>query len=174
MDFWLWLLIMGITRSRPQTRQYRAFWYFSPRWWEEFLRAFHNDEPYWHIYRQRRRQQTINSSSLAALLEYSREDENGADDLRCKQILYLIRPAPVLSPSCFSVALCLYCAVFLEVNTECKKEKCIICFLHSYYLNMFFFQVKLSRLCEQDKILQELEARIRTLKEDKVFVKIHI
>ncbi|XP_072236740.1 pleckstrin homology domain-containing family A member 7 isoform X1 [Leuresthes tenuis] len=27
--------------------------------------------------------------------------------------------------------------------------------------------VKLSRLCEQDKILQELEARIRTLKEDK-------
>lgn len=30
-------------------------------------------------------------------------------------------------------------------------------------------QVKLSRLCEQDKILQELEARIRTLKEDKVF-----
>ncbi|MEQ2316747.1 Pleckstrin y domain-containing A member 7 [Ameca splendens] len=30
--------------------------------------------------------------------------------------------------------------------------------------------VKLSRLCEQDKILQELEARIRSLKEDKVFV----
>ncbi|XP_078801336.1 pleckstrin homology domain-containing family A member 7 isoform X36 [Oryzias latipes] len=29
--------------------------------------------------------------------------------------------------------------------------------------------VKLSRLCEQDKILQELEARICTLKEDKVF-----
>uniref|UniRef100_A0A3P8RE66 Pleckstrin homology domain containing, family A member 7b n=1 Tax=Astatotilapia calliptera TaxID=8154 RepID=A0A3P8RE66_ASTCA len=28
-------------------------------------------------------------------------------------------------------------------------------------------KVKLSRLCEQDKILQELEARIRTLKEDK-------
>uniref|UniRef100_A0A8C1MQE1 Pleckstrin homology domain containing, family A member 7b n=1 Tax=Cyprinus carpio TaxID=7962 RepID=A0A8C1MQE1_CYPCA len=28
-------------------------------------------------------------------------------------------------------------------------------------------RVKLSRLCEQDKILQELEARIRTLKEDK-------
>uniref|UniRef100_A0A673NG40 Pleckstrin homology domain-containing family A member 7-like n=1 Tax=Sinocyclocheilus rhinocerous TaxID=307959 RepID=A0A673NG40_9TELE len=28
-------------------------------------------------------------------------------------------------------------------------------------------EVKLSRLCEQDKILQELEARIRTLKEDK-------
>lgn len=30
--------------------------------------------------------------------------------------------------------------------------------------------MKLSRLCEQDKILQELEARIRTLKEDKVCV----
>lgn len=29
-------------------------------------------------------------------------------------------------------------------------------------------QVKLSRLCEQDKILKELEARISTLKEDKV------
>ncbi|KAG9330245.1 hypothetical protein JZ751_026007 [Albula glossodonta] len=28
-------------------------------------------------------------------------------------------------------------------------------------------QVKLSRLCEQDKILQELESRMRTLKEDK-------
>uniref|UniRef100_A0A672PAU5 Pleckstrin homology domain containing A7 n=1 Tax=Sinocyclocheilus grahami TaxID=75366 RepID=A0A672PAU5_SINGR len=28
-------------------------------------------------------------------------------------------------------------------------------------------RVKLSRLCEQDKVLQELEARIRTLKEDK-------
>uniref|UniRef100_A0A3Q3KG40 Pleckstrin homology domain containing, family A member 7b n=1 Tax=Monopterus albus TaxID=43700 RepID=A0A3Q3KG40_MONAL len=30
-----------------------------------------------------------------------------------------------------------------------------------------FSPVKLSRLCEQDRILQELEARIRTLKEDK-------
>lgn len=33
--------------------------------------------------------------------------------------------------------------------------------------------MKLSRLCEQDKILQELEARIRTLKDDKVLI-IHI
>ncbi len=33
---------------------------------------------------------------------------------------------------------------------------------------VFSRQVKLSRLCEQDKILQELEATIRTLKEDKV------
>lgn len=31
-------------------------------------------------------------------------------------------------------------------------------------------QVKLSRLCEQDKILQDLETRIRTLKEDKVLI----
>lgn len=30
--------------------------------------------------------------------------------------------------------------------------------------------MKLSQLCEQDKILQELETRIRTLKEDKVFL----
>lgn len=30
--------------------------------------------------------------------------------------------------------------------------------------------MKLSRLCEQDKILQELEAKIRSLKDDKVFV----
>lgn len=29
-------------------------------------------------------------------------------------------------------------------------------------------QVKLSRLCEQDKILKDLEARISSLKEDKV------
>uniref|UniRef100_A0A8C9VEA6 Pleckstrin homology domain containing A7 n=1 Tax=Scleropages formosus TaxID=113540 RepID=A0A8C9VEA6_SCLFO len=31
----------------------------------------------------------------------------------------------------------------------------------------FSLQVKLSRLCEQDKVLQELESRIRSLKEDK-------
>lgn len=37
-------------------------------------------------------------------------------------------------------------------------------------VSMSFLQVKLSRLCEQDKILQELEARIRTLKDDKVLV----
>lgn len=30
-------------------------------------------------------------------------------------------------------------------------------------------QVKLSRLCEQDKILKDLEARISSLKEDKVY-----
>lgn len=35
-------------------------------------------------------------------------------------------------------------------------------------LLLFPVQVKLSRLCEQDKILQELETTIRTLKEDKV------
>uniref|UniRef100_A0A673D097 Pleckstrin homology domain containing, family A member 7b n=1 Tax=Sphaeramia orbicularis TaxID=375764 RepID=A0A673D097_9TELE len=35
------------------------------------------------------------------------------------------------------------------------------------YLSIRGATVKLSRLCEQDKILQELEARIRTLKEDK-------
>lgn len=33
----------------------------------------------------------------------------------------------------------------------------------------FLLQAKLSRLCEQDKILQELETKIRSLKEDKVF-----
>ena len=46
-------------------------------------------------------------------------------------------------------------------------------FLRFSHFNFFSPQVKLSRLCEQDKILQELEARIRTLKEDKVVV-IHI
>lgn len=41
-----------------------------------------------------------------------------------------------------------------------------LCFLCC--LLLFPVQVKLSRLCEQDKILQELETTIRTLKEDKV------
>lgn len=41
-------------------------------------------------------------------------------------------------------------------------------FLLLEYVFCFSLQVKLSRLCEQDKILQELEATIRTLKEDKV------
>uniref|UniRef100_A0A3Q3KUT8 Pleckstrin homology domain containing, family A member 7b n=1 Tax=Labrus bergylta TaxID=56723 RepID=A0A3Q3KUT8_9LABR len=36
-----------------------------------------------------------------------------------------------------------------------------------HLIHVLSVTVKLSRLCEQDKILQELEARIRTLKEDK-------
>lgn len=41
---------------------------------------------------------------------------------------------------------------------------------HANLAFMFFspLEVKLSRLCEQDKILQELEAKIRSLKDDKV------
>lgn len=39
MDFWLWLVIMGITRSLPRTRRRRAVWYSSLCWWEEFLWA---------------------------------------------------------------------------------------------------------------------------------------
>lgn len=35
----------------------------------------------------------------------------------------------------------------------------------------FYFQVKLSVFCEQDRILQDLEDKIRALKENKVRVK---
>lgn len=47
MDFWLWLLIMGITKSFPLTRQRRTFWYILLCWWEELLWAFYKDKPYW-------------------------------------------------------------------------------------------------------------------------------
>lgn len=39
---------------------------------------------------------------------------------------------------------------------------------HAHSALCLHLQVKLSRLCEQDKILKDLEARISSLKEDKV------
>lgn len=64
-----------------------------------------------------------------------------------------------------SVAFCLHLIVYSEIRFY------PLSFLDCLFFLMFFsLQVKLSRLCEQDKILQELEATIRTLKEDKVFL----
>lgn len=51
-------------------------------------------------------------------------------------------------------------------------EKCFICesvlLFPAHSAPCLPLQVKLSRLCEQDKILKDLEARISSLKEDKV------
>lgn len=50
---------------------------------------------------------------------------------------------------------CFHCALSSSINSTC-------------YALCLPLQVKLSRLCEQDKILKDLEVKISTLKDDKV------
>ena len=90
------------------------------------------------------------------------EDKNGAVDLSVVN-RYWISSAPFVV--FFSVASCLHLIVYSEIRFyPLSFLDCL------FFLMIFSLQVKLSRLCEQDKILQELEATIRTLKEDKVFL----
>uniref|UniRef100_A0A3P9QJR5 Pleckstrin homology domain containing A7 n=1 Tax=Poecilia reticulata TaxID=8081 RepID=A0A3P9QJR5_POERE len=58
---------------------------------------------------------------------------------------------------------------YLDLKVGPNRENATSSFfiLFSVYSALLLLAVKLSRLCEQDKILQELEARIRSLKEDK-------
>lgn len=142
MDFWLGSFRMGIIRSQPQTRQCGGFWYFLLCWWEELLGAFLADESYWHsIYTEK-----INSDCVVSI--------SPTRDLCCKHPLHLISN------------LFYFCFVFLRATMGGKKW--FFLFFSGFFSLSHSLQVKLSRLCEQDKILQELEARIRTLKEDKV------
>lgn len=94
-------------------------------------------------------------------------DKNGAVEPRCKHTRCLSSARP---PFCL-LFLFIYSVAFFcphaVVSLERSDSAFLSCSLRLYSC-LFSLQVKLSRLCEQDKILQELEATICTLKEDKV------
>lgn len=54
MDFWLWLLIMVITKSYPQTRRHQVFWYsFHCADETDSSGLFYKDTPYWQRVKSR-------------------------------------------------------------------------------------------------------------------------